>query len=70
MAAILSTGRGEEMDISKSEINELIRLSKPIRERLKGFHPYVSVKITSDSIRVDETIWNCPNLIDDKEMIP
>lgn len=52
---------GEEVD-SKDNLSKLEGLCKPIMKELKdNFHPHISVVITSDGIRVEESIFGVPS---------
>ena len=42
------------------DFTKLIELSKQVTEELKNYHPHMSVVITADYIRVDESVIGVP----------
>lgn len=42
------------------DFTKLIELSKQVAKELKNYHPHISVVITADYIRVDESVIGVP----------
>nr|DAN07322.1 MAG TPA: hypothetical protein [Caudoviricetes sp.] len=42
------------------DFTKLIELSKEVAKELKNYHPHMSVVITTDYIRVDESVIGLP----------
>ena len=46
--------------MQEQDYTKLIELSKQVAKELKNYHPHMSVVITADYIRVDESVIGVP----------
>lgn len=46
--------------MQEQDYTKLIELSKQVAKELKNYHPHMSVVITADYIRVDESVFGVP----------